>query len=249
MTRSHTARFLLLALLAARPAAAAGEPFAVVELFTSEGCSSCPPADRLLARLAAAQPVPGALVVPLALHVDYWDRLGWKDPFSSAAFTARQGDYAVRFGSAGRVYTPQMVVDGRTEFVGNDEGAARRAIGDSAKEARAFVRVVAGADTGSARVTVAGARKEGAEVMLAVTEDAAVSDVTRGENAGKKLAHVAVARELRVVGAVDASGRFDASVALATLHGSGPRHLVAFVQERGAGRVLGVSAPLSLSAR
>ena len=141
-----------------------------------------------------------------------------------------------------------MVVDGRTEFVGNDESAARRAIEDSAKAARALVRVVAGADTGSARVTVAGARGEGAEVLLAVTEDAAVSDVTRGENAGKKLAHVAVARELRVVGAVDARGRFDASVALATLHGIGPRHLVAFVQERGSGRVSASRRPLSLRA-
>jgi hypothetical protein len=235
---------LLAATLAPAPA---GTPV-LVELFTSEGCSSCPPADRLLARLAAAQPVPGALVVPLALHVDYWDRLGWKDPFSSAAFTARQGDYAVRFGSAGRVYTPQMVVDGRTEFVGNDEGAARHAIEDSAKGTRAFVRVVAGADPGSARVTVAGARGEGAEIVLAVTEDPPASDVTRGENAGKKLAHIAVARELRVVGAVDAGGRFDVSIALATLRGIGPRHLFVFVQERGTGHVLGVSAPLSLSA-
>ena len=110
------------------------------------------------------------------------------------------------------------------------------------------MRILADAVTGSARVTVAGARGEGAEVLLAVTEDAAVSDVTRGENSGKKLSHVAVARELRVVGAVDGRGRFDASVPLATLHGIGPRHLLAFVQERGTGRVLGVSAPLSLPA-
>jgi hypothetical protein len=235
---------LLGATLATAPAPAATP--VLVELFTSEGCSSCPPADRLLARLAAEQPVAGALVVALSLHVDYWNRLGWEDPFSSPAFTARQGHYAVRFGSAGRVYTPQMVVDGRTEFVGNDERAARRAIEDSAKEARAVVRIVADAATGSARVTVAGARTEGAEVVLAVTEDSAVSDVTRGENSGKRLSHVAVARSLRVVGAVDSRGRFDSSVALGTIRGIGPRHVLAFVQERGAGRVLGASVPADL---
>ena len=97
-------------------------------------------------------------------------------------------------------------------------------------------------------VTVAGAREEGAEVLLAFTEDTAVSDVTRGENSGKRLSHVAVARELRVVGAVDGRGRFDASVPLPTFHGIGPRHVFAFVQERGTGRILGVSAPLRLPA-
>ena len=231
---------LLAATLAPAPAPA-GTPV-LVELFTSEGCSSCPPADRLLAQLAAAQPVPGALVVPLALHVDYWDRLGWKDPFSSAAFTARQGDYAARFGSAGRVYTPQMVVDGRTEFVGNDEGAARRAIEAAAKGPKAFARLVPGAD-GNLRVTIAGATA-GATVVLAVTEDPPASDVTRGENAGKKLAHVAVARELRVVGAVDARGRFDANASLPA--GKTARRVFAFAQEQATGRVLGVSAPLAL---
>jgi len=148
----------------------------LVELFTSEGCSSCPPADRLLARLAAEQPVPGALVVPLSLHVDYWNRLGWVDPFSSAAFSRRQGGYAARFGS-GRVYTPQMVVDGRIELVGSDERAARRALESAAGEAKASVAVIPAA-SGSVRITVAGAR--GADVLLAITEEGLASDVARG---------------------------------------------------------------------
>jgi hypothetical protein len=242
---------VILALLLAVGFAPAPAPAAtpvLVELFTSEGCSSCPPADRLLARFAAEQPVPGALVVPLSLHIDYWNRLGWEDPFSSPSSTARQAAYAARFSGAGRVYTPQMIVDGRAEFVGSDERTARRAIEESAREAKAFVRVATEAVAGSARVTVAGARGEGADVILAVTEDAVASTVTRGENAGKRLSHAAVARELRVVGTVDARGRFDANVALAAIRGTGPRHVLAFVQEPGTGRVLGVSAPVPLPA-
>lgn len=230
------------AALAAAPAPAATP--VLVELFTSEGCSSCPPADRLLARLAGPRSVPGVLVVPLALHVDYWDRLGWKDPFSSAVFTWRQEEYAVRLGSAGRVYTPQIVVDGLRELVGSDEAAARRAIEAAAREPKAFARVVPG-EGGQLRVTVAGAAP-GAAVVLAVTEDPPASDVTRGENAGKTLAHLAVARELRVLGAVDGRGRFDASARVPA--GKGARHAFAFAQEQAAGRVLGVSAPLTLAA-
>lgn len=239
-----TTILLVGAILAARAGAApapAGTPV-LVELFTSEGCSSCPPADRLLARLAAEQPVASALVVPLSLHVDYWNRLGWVDPFSSAAFTKRQGAYAARFGSGGRVYTPQMVVDGSAEFVGSDERAARRAIEHASREPRAFVRVLED-KPGSARVTVAGSAA-GADVLLAVVEDGLASDVTRGENAGKKLAHVAVTRELRLLGHTDASGRFDSAVPFST--GSGARRLVAFAQERGLGRVLGASVPAVL---
>jgi hypothetical protein len=218
----------------------AGSPV-LVELFTSEGCSSCPPADRLLARLADEQPVPGALVVPLELHVDYWDRLGWKDPFSSASFTGRQGEYAARFGSAGRVYTPQAVVGGRTAVVGSDERAVRRAIEAEAREPKAFVSVLATAPD-AVRVRVAGAAG-GAGVFLAVVEVGLASDVKAGENSGRRLAHAAVARDLRSVGAVDAGGRFDATVRVAP--GPGARRVFAFVQERGAGRVLGVSAPVA----
>jgi hypothetical protein len=231
---------LLGATLAVAPATA-GTPV-LVELFTSEGCSSCPPADRLLASLAAGQSVPGALVVPLSLHVDYWNRLGWKDAFSSPRYTERQGAYSAHFGGPGRVYTPQMVVDGRIEFVGSDERAARRAIEAAAREPNAFVRVVPLA-AGDVHVTVAGAAAR-ADVYLAVVEDGLASDVTRRENAGKELAHAAVARDLRAIGSTDATGRYDATVPVPP--GDGARRAFAFAQEPGAGRVLGVSVSVGL---
>src|SRR5689334_4635092 len=110
----------------------------IVELFTSEGCSSCPPADALLARLEKNQPVAGAEVIPLALHVDYWNHLGWADPFSSHQFSERQGEYAAVFGNDS-VYTPQMVVDGVREFNGSNSSLAQEAIAKAARESKGEV--------------------------------------------------------------------------------------------------------------
>ncbi len=110
----------------------------VVELFTSEGCSSCPPADELLRRLEQAQGIAGADVIALELHVDYWNRLGWADPFSAPQFSARQGDYADRFDNES-VYTPQMVVDGQTEFPGGNQAKARTAIVAAAQKPKAEI--------------------------------------------------------------------------------------------------------------
>src|SRR5919197_1244382 len=121
----------------------------VVELFTSEGCSSCPPADQLLERLAAAGAIDGAQVVALGEHVDYWDRLGWRDRFSSPAFTARQAVYVRRFNDES-AYTPQMVVDGRAGLVGSDAGAVRRAIAKAAAAPHGVMSVVAPGKAGPA---------------------------------------------------------------------------------------------------
>lgn len=238
-----SAWLLVTAVLSARAAEAPPRTPVLVELFTSEGCSSCPAADRLLARLAAEQPVAAAEVVPLAFHVDYWDRLGWKDRFSSAAYTKRQGDYSRALGGS-RVYTPQMVVNGRREFVGSDERAARAALVAAAKEAFATVRVTRPEAEGSAtlRVSVSGAT-EGADVFLAISEDGLSTDVPRGENAGRRLAHTGVVRDLRRIGSTDGMGRFTGSPALArdsAWTGNGLRAVV-FVQERESRRVIGLA--------
>jgi hypothetical protein len=219
--------------------AAGGEPAPVlVELFTSEGCSSCPPADALLAKLDAQQPVAGARVIVLSEHVTYWNSLGWRDPFSLDAMTERQQKYAQRFG-LGEVYTPQAVVDGAAELVGSDERAMLRAVGKAAGSAKTPVSIenaeVAG---GEVRFAVRGGDGK-AELMAALAEDSAQSSVLRGENGGRTLRHVAVVRELEAMGVAD--GR---TLALKAPAGRGALRLVVFLVDRRSGAVLGVAERL-----
>ncbi|HEU4390125.1 MAG TPA: DUF1223 domain-containing protein [Blastocatellia bacterium] len=195
-----------------RSAATEPRSAVLVELFTSEGCSSCPPADRLLADLERKQPVEGALVIPLSEHVDYWNRLGWTDPYSSRLFSDRQSEYARALGSE-RVYTPQMVVDGRYEFVGNDGAKSREVIAGAARGSKANVVIdrdesVPGTMRGDLSVRVRVERLpdleevDGAEVLLAITEGPVYSMVARGENAGSRLSHIAVVRSLNTIGKI-----------------------------------------------
>jgi hypothetical protein len=174
----------------------------IVELFTSEGCSSCPPADRLLATLAATQPVEGAEVIPLGLHVDYWDQLGWRDRFSSGAATNRQRVYSRVF-NIDSIYTPQLVVDGRAELVGSDASGARRAIERALDAPRGQLQVdvePSGADGVALSVSASAlpqtSHGDRDELVVAITEDHLESDVRRGENHGRVLTHVAVVRSL-----------------------------------------------------
>ena len=175
----------------------------IVELFTSQGCSSCPPADAVLASLARNQPVPGVLIVPLSEHVDYWDRLGWRDPFSSPRFTTRQRDYADTLDVAS-VYTPMMVVDGRSELVGSQSVEAREAIVQAARTPKTPVRVDVTTTAGSLVVDVratigtppaAGGPAE-TDVWLAITESGLTTDVMAGENMFRRLRHTGVVRHL-----------------------------------------------------
>jgi hypothetical protein len=185
----------------------------LVELFTSEGCSSCPPADLLLSRLMQESPIEGVPIVALGFHVDYWDRLGWKDRFSSAAFTERQNQYAEAW-KTDRIYTPQAVVDGRVEMVGTDARKAVAAIAEAG--ARPHMKVTLAVAPGPAptlRIDVtppAGASVAG-DVLLAIAEDGLASDVKAGENANHRLEHMAVVRRLDKVGQVKSGQPWSAS--------------------------------------
>ncbi len=198
----------------------------LIELFTSEGCSSCPPADRLLQQLD-----PHAIV--LSEHVDYWNHLGWKDPFSSHAFTQRQEDYGRRLNTQGP-YTPQMIVDGTAEFNGSDGPLAAQAIASEGQRPKADVRISSTAAGLQVDVTAA---PHAANVYLAIAENAAASQVSAGENKGHKIEHVAVVRSLRKIGSVKKGGAFSQSF---PAPGAGQRAVV-FVQQPDLGAVEGAA--------
>lgn len=222
----------------------------VVELFTSEGCSSCPPADALLDKLDRERQIGNAEIIALEEHVDYWDHLGWHDPFSSAQWTKRQQDYAASFRNDG-VYTPQMVVDGRAEFVGSSQSRARTAIAEVVREPKAEIRLGSDPANGKARVSIdvkmlPAAPSEKAEVWLAITETGLHSKVMRGENAGEDLHHAAVVRSLRKVGEaapnrdVAYSGEHD--VPLDPAWKKENLRVVAFVQDAKTRHILGAAS-------
>ncbi len=225
----------------------AGSTPVLVELFTSEGCSSCPPADALLAQLGRTQPVRNADTIVLEEHVDYWDSLGWKDPFSSATVTSRQSDYGQTFGGE-QVYTPQMVVDGHKEFVGSSEGEALRAIRAAAETPKPAVQLT-WTDGGKLAIQVGplanASHSDTPQIYLAVTQDRLHSDVQRGENAGQALEHDGVVRQMTVVGKADpgATG-FTSTVAVRAAPEWTRANLraVVFVQERRSRHVLAVSS-------
>ena len=167
----------------------------VVELFTSEGCNSCPPADKFLGELTARSDV-----LPLAFHVDYWDYLGWPDRFASPYFTQRQRAYARALGSA-MVYTPQAVVDGTAHIVGSDRGGLEALIEDAARSAPTVAIDLAWTAKGDLEITVPAAPYQGdATVWFVRYDDHGISEVTDGENAGKTLHHVNIVRELKAIG-------------------------------------------------
>lgn len=217
------------------PAAPGPGRAALVELFTSEGCSSCPPADALLARLAGESRAGGPPVIALEFHVDYWDRGGWKDPFSSAAYTARQRAYAARFGLAS-LYTPEMVVNGEREFVGSDASRAAAAIATpAAATAPVTLALSATADGRDVRATcrVAGA-PAGAVLDVAWVDARAESAPAGGENGGRRLRHASVVRDLR---SIPVRGDWQGAIALRRPQ-VGEGSVVAWVQAANAGPVL-----------
>ena len=226
----------------------------VVELFTSEGCSSCPPADEVLSKLDKTQFLQGIEVIALGEHVDYWNKLGWIDPYSSAEFSTRQSRYADAFGQES-VYTPQMVVDGHDEFVGGNLSKAREAIMRAGRLPKAKIELLLASGSNETskdlqlsihirdipQVTTG----DTADVLLAITESSLRSAVSRGENAGRYLRHSAVVRSLAVLGNINNGQQSFEAESTASLKVGWQRdnlRAVVFMQERGTRRVLGAAA-------
>jgi len=219
----------------------------VVELFTSEGCSSCPPADRFLNQLDQ-QPIPGIEIIVLSEHVDYWNHEGWSDRFSASAITGRQNEYGRRF-DLNSVYTPQMVVDGATQFGGSDSKKAEQAIQNLERTPTVPVRLSlislnqphtlqAHLETGTLENSFG---VKSADVYIALALNRADSQISGGENSGRHLTHIAVLRSLTKVAELRRGQSLsrDVAVELDPLVDIHNLRVIAFVQEPHQGRILG----------
>jgi hypothetical protein len=223
----------------------------VVELFTSEGCSSCPSADRALSDLVRAGMLDGIPIIALSEHVDYWNRLGWKDRFSSSKFTMRQTEYAEALES--KVYTPQMVFDGRFECIGNDRVAVVAAISKAGavRKARVSAQIARDGSSMSVHATIEPGdleRLPDADVFVAVTENGLVSNVLAGENKGRQMPHDAVTRHLEKAGRVKAGtapAQVTANVRLEPEWTLAQTNIVVLVKARGGKGLVGAwSGPI-----
>jgi hypothetical protein len=238
--------------LAISPSFAANQPSPpdqpipiLLELFTSEGCSSCPPVDELVRQMDQTQPVPGAQLIVLSEHVDYWDHDGWKDKYSSAQFTERQNGY-VHALNLQTAYTPQVIVDGYVELKGSNAEIAQilnREINVTKIPVRITSAKIEAPSQLKVKVEADAPEKHGGAVWLAVALDHAASQVSAGENSGKQLQHVAVVEELRKVGKLDKGKPFSQDVAFKLKPDTDPTNLrvIAFIQESNEGKVLGAT--------
>ncbi len=214
----------------------------VVELFTSEGCSSCPPADRLLATFDREQPVAGVQLIVLSEHVDYWNTEGWIDPYSSHEFTERQQ----RYGSALRVqdvYTPQAVIDGRLEAVGNSSPKLKAAIQMAMREKKVPLQLQVSRSEKGIHVELHAEEKlpRGTEVYFAVAEDSVESKVSAGENGGHLLTHTAVVRSLTKAGKLAATESGIAMDLKTSTRWGKHLRVIAFLSEHEGGKILGAA--------
>jgi hypothetical protein len=219
-----------------------GKSPVLVELFTSQGCSSCPPADKNLAFLDKQQLISEAEIITLSMHVDYWNRLGWTDVFSSPKYSERQGFYSHTF-KQNEVYTPQMVVDGSYQLVGGNLGEANKAISSSAKLPKAKVELVVLGDKLKVKVSEL-PEHSFANVFLAIAENNLSTNVKRGENGGKILSHVSVVRELKTIGSIAAEDKsFETETAFQTLTPWKKENLkfVVFIQVEKTSQIIGVN--------
>jgi hypothetical protein len=217
------------------PSTKVGEHPVLVELFTSQGCSSCPPADELLRRIARDPNLRGR-VIPLAYHVDYWNHLGWRDPFSSRQWSERQGEY-VRVMELEGGYTPQVMINGTRDIVGSNAQQIYRAIEEESK--RAGEGSVSLRAEGDQVIVRASAPRSGVDVLVASFENGATTKVVRGENGGRTLADDAIVRQLVRVGTLDGKGTLEERVKLPLGKNMGA---VAFLQDAKTKRVLTTAA-------
>jgi hypothetical protein len=229
----------------------------LVELFTSEGCSSCPPADTWLQQLDSSQPIPRAQVIVLSEHVDYWDHDGWKDPYSSSLLTDRQNAYVRALGLSSP-YTPQVIVGGKKELRLNDAQQVSQVLFNAAKSPQVPVSLGAiSIEEGSPSVLRAHIEADGAkethnaDIYAAVAIDHAESQVLHGENGGRRLKHVAVVEQLKKIGKLEKGKAFSQDIQESLKPGMDAQNLrlVVFVQEPDLGSVLGAAeegiSPLS----
>ncbi len=231
------------------PGTAGSQPV-VLELFTSDGCSSCPPADAFLKRLDDAGRFGNVEIIAIEEHVDYWNHQGWSDPFSSHDWTARQEQYARALGLRG-IYTPQLVINGRNELVGSSEREALHSITAAAEFSDATVRISAINLSGqSARLTITieapPSNLRSPDLWLAVTERGLSSNVLRGENEGRNLTHAAVLRSLTRIrtdhGGASGSAEATASIPLDRIWKRENLRFVVFLQEPKTLHIFGAAA-------
>lgn len=228
------------------PGAAASPSAVLVELFTSEGCSDCPPADELLRQVNGHTTPAGQLIVGISEHVTYWNSLGWKDPFSAELYTNRQNDYGNHFGLES-VYTPQMVVNGREQFVGSNSRALQAALATESQRKQISLRIDSSQINGNS-VTFSYTASDfparaSLQLVAVLVDDVDQSSVIRGENSGRKLTHVAVARAFAPLGGLRDAAQHSTTLPLPPSflsNPAAPHHLVLFAQQGSAGPVVGI---------
>lgn len=232
---------------AAQPSSssAAPKPGVLIELFTSEGCSSCPPADALLRQIDRTTR-PDVELIALGEHVDYWDGQGWRDRFSSSQYTERQSQYVRRL-HLPSPYTPQMVVDGAREFVGNDAAALNSAVAAAVLLPKTEIRIsLLKEQPGGADLRIESGPlppgSKAADVYLAQADNSDETVVGGGENSGRHLYHAAVVRSLRKIGTVRASDpKVAIEVEVKKIAETGKSRNIVFFEEQGSGRILGAA--------
>jgi hypothetical protein len=243
--RTRFLRFLLAASFTAGVCAAQQPRTAILlELFTSEGCSSCPPADALLTKIDQEQPIKNADLIVLSEHVDYWNHGGWTDPYSSAAFSSRQQRYATLL-HADDIYTPQLVVDGSSQLVGSDWPKIHAVLERSDPAARKLAIELKSSDAGQGKklniLIRPQAEVPSGDVYVALAADHAETAVQAGENAGHHLAHTAVASSIKRIGSISAGASFSGEFNVPSQKVRVPTRVIVFIQNPHTGRVLGVS--------